>query len=238
MGDPFVHLRTVSSFSLRHGVSTPEDLVTRAVDLGQRALALTDRDGLYGAVRFAQACRDADLGAILGVDFALVAGGSGAPGVRRRTPVRGGAAVWEPDSRAVVFARGGRGWAALCRLVSAVQLAGERGRPAATAELIAEYARHGDLIVMLGSDSTVGQAVARRRPDLADAELRWWCQQIGPGAVRVEIASHRSRDASPGAATDRAGAGRVVLRSSATAARLLGVAREVGIGAVLSNAVR
>ena len=245
MGDPFVHLRTVSSFSLRHGVSTPEGLVARAVDLGQRALGLTDRDGLYGAVRFAQACRDADLGAVLGVDLAVVSGGSPAAAAqRRRIPARGGAAVWEPDSRVVVYARGGgRGWAALCRLVSAVHLSGERGQPAATADLIAEYARHGDLIVMLGSDSAVGQAVARRRPDLAEAELRWWCRQVGPAALRIEIASHRSRDAALGAVAaggvaGRSGGSRVVLRSSATAARLLGLAREVGIGAVLSNAVR
>jgi error-prone DNA polymerase len=237
--DPFVHLRTVSSFSLRHGVSTPEDLVARAVDLGQPALALTDRDGLYGAVRFAQACRDADLGAVLGVDLAVVAAAGGQPARRaadagaRRTPARGGATVWEPDSRVVVFARGGgRGWAALCRLVSAVHLGSERDRPAATADLIAEYARHGDLIVLLGSDSVVGQAVARRRPDLAAAELRWWCRQVGPAGLRVEIASHRSRDAAPGAGS------RAVLRSSAMAARLLGLAREVGVGAVLSNAVR
>lgn len=211
---------------MRHGVSTPAQLVGRATELGQRAIALTDRDGLYGAVRFAQACLDAGMGAILGVDLAVVPSDDAASHLRQRrggTPVRGGATVWEPDSRVVVLARGGRGWAALCRLVSAAHLRGERGQPTVTAELVAEYARHGDLIVMLGADSSVGRSVARSRHDRAGAELRWWLAQVGPAAVRVEIASHRA--ASGG-------------RSSRSAARLLAVARECGVGAVLSNAVR
>lgn len=239
MVDPFVHLRTVSSFSLRHGVSTPEELVNRAAELGQRAIALTDRDGLYGAVRFAQACRDAGVGTILGVDLAVVSAPDGSAAASRpRTPVRGGAAVWESDSRVVVLARGGRGWAALCRLVSAVHLTGERGRPAATAELIAEYVRHGDLIVTFGADSVAGQAVARRRPDLAAAELRWWLSRVGPAAVRVEVASHRSSDGLVGQrATGQHPTGGVV-RSARAAAGLLMVAEQCGVAAVLSNAVR
>ncbi len=238
MMDPFVHLRTVSSFSLRHGVSAPDALVNQAAELGQRAIALTDRDGLYGAVRFAQACREAGVGCILGVDLSVThqqVSQAGGPGRPKRTPTRGGAAVWEADSRTVVLARGGRGWAALCRLVSAVHLGGERGKPAATAELIAEYVRHGDLIVLLGADSTVGQAVARRRPDVAATELRWWLARVGPAAVRVEVASHRSRDGGGGAAGRSANA---VVRSARAAAGLLSVAKQCGVAAVLSNAVR
>lgn len=184
MPDPFVHLR-VSSFSLRHGVSTPEDLVGRVADLGQSAIALTDRDGLYGAVKFAQACRDAGIAPILGADLALVHD-SAAERVRRsplrRSPARGGQGVWDPGSRLVVLARGGRGWAALCRLVSAAHLRGERSKPAVTREIVAEYAQQGDLIVMLGADSEVGRALERRRADVAAAELRWWLGAVGVGS--------------------------------------------------------
>ena len=49
MSADFAHLHVASGFSLRHGTTTPEDLVARAAELGQPALALTDRDGLYGA---------------------------------------------------------------------------------------------------------------------------------------------------------------------------------------------
>ena len=43
----FVHLHVASGYSMRYGASTPRALVERAVELGQPALALTDRDGLY-----------------------------------------------------------------------------------------------------------------------------------------------------------------------------------------------
>ena len=50
-GDPFVHLHVASGYSLRHGANHPADLVLRAAEHGMGALALTDRDGLYGAVK-------------------------------------------------------------------------------------------------------------------------------------------------------------------------------------------
>ncbi|MGK5113487.1 PHP domain-containing protein, partial [Geodermatophilus sp. CPCC 205506] len=70
--DPFVHLHVASGYSMQYGANHPADLVTRAAEHGMRALALTDRDGLYGAVKFALACRAADLRPIFGVELAVV----------------------------------------------------------------------------------------------------------------------------------------------------------------------
>src|SRR5665648_1230328 len=71
MSDAFAHLHVATGFSLRYGASTPAALVERASALGQPALALTDRDGLYGAVRFVQACDEAGIAPVLGVDLAV-----------------------------------------------------------------------------------------------------------------------------------------------------------------------
>ena len=67
----FVHLHVASGYSMQYGASTPAALVARAAAFGQPALALTDRDGLYGAVRFVQACTEATIAPILGVDLAV-----------------------------------------------------------------------------------------------------------------------------------------------------------------------
>ena len=67
----FAHLHVASGFSMRYGASMPEHLVERAAEHGQGALALTDRDGLYGAVRFATACGHAGIAPVLGVDLAV-----------------------------------------------------------------------------------------------------------------------------------------------------------------------
>ncbi|WP_369831998.1 DNA polymerase III subunit alpha [Blastococcus sp. TF02A-26] len=56
---------------MRYGANHPADLVTRAAEHGMGALALTDRDGLYGAVKFALACRAADVRPIFGIDLAV-----------------------------------------------------------------------------------------------------------------------------------------------------------------------
>ncbi|MFB6817387.1 PHP domain-containing protein, partial [Streptomyces sp. NPDC056347] len=67
----FTHLRTASGFSLRYGASHPERLAERAAERGMDALALTDRDTLAGAVRFAGACERAGVRPLFGVELAV-----------------------------------------------------------------------------------------------------------------------------------------------------------------------
>ncbi len=297
--DPFVHLHVASGYSLRHGASSPAALVERAAGLGQEALALTDRDGLYGAVRFVLACRDAGIAPILGVDLAvhpvLDAAGSGPPsppsgglGARvrrtpagrlgsgptlaeriatgaRRTPARGGGDVDPRHPRVLLLARGRTGWASLCRLVSAAHLGlrpddveglalldhaaadpraldphgpapeVRRGSPVTSLDVVA---RHADgLVLVLGPESEVGRALARRRPDLAEAALAPWRAVFGR-RLAIEVVSHRARDSGL-AVSDLSGApARGLPYSSASAARALGFARAQDLPAVLTHAVR
>jgi error-prone DNA polymerase len=250
--DPFVHLHVASGYSLRHGASSPRALVERAAEHGMDALALTDRDGLYGAVKFAQACTAAGVRPLFGVDLAVApvalegrhrptgrpAGrAAGRAGPTRRSPARGGAftdghpdraARGEPGAlplpRAVFLARDGRGWAALCRLVSATHLAGERGAPVSSLEIVAEHAAEaaqaGSLAVLLGPASEVGRAVAARRDDLARAHVTRWRDVLGADAVVLEVVSHRAQG------------------DTSRAARMLGLAEELRARAVLTNVVR
>ncbi|MFN8525652.1 MAG: error-prone DNA polymerase [Chloroflexota bacterium] len=67
----YAELHCRSSFSFLDGASDPESLVERASQLGLAALALTDRDGLYGIVRFAAAAQKVDLPAISGADLTM-----------------------------------------------------------------------------------------------------------------------------------------------------------------------
>ncbi len=62
----FVHLHTRSWFSFGAGGSSPEALVTRAAELGQPALGLTDLHGVYGMVRFQKACKAMGIHAVVG----------------------------------------------------------------------------------------------------------------------------------------------------------------------------
>ena len=62
---PYVELHCHSYFSLLDGASSPEDLVAHAAQLGMSALALTDHDAVYGAVRFIRAAREHNIQPIL-----------------------------------------------------------------------------------------------------------------------------------------------------------------------------
>jgi error-prone DNA polymerase len=67
----YIPLHVHSYFSLLDGASSPETLVARAQTLGMTALALTDHDALYGAVRFVQAAKSAGIKPLLGAELTL-----------------------------------------------------------------------------------------------------------------------------------------------------------------------
>jgi error-prone DNA polymerase len=237
--EPFVHLHVASGYSLQYGASHPHSLVERAVEQEMDTLALTDRDGTYGAVKFAGACRAAGIRPVLGVDLALQPEPVAPSARRSRTPVRGGSFRDLPGDRGglprvTLLAHGGgpgggrAGWAAICRLVSQVHLAGERGRPVATLDLLAPYLAGGDVVVLLGPTSPVGLAVTRRRDDLALAALGPWRDVVPRENLLLELVSHRLAGSDGGW-----GPGTTV-----HAARTAALARRAGLGAVLTNAVR
>jgi error-prone DNA polymerase len=68
---PFVHLTVRSCFSMRDGAIRPRELAAAAAAAGMTHVALTDRDGLYGAVRFAQAAAKEGVTPVFGADLAL-----------------------------------------------------------------------------------------------------------------------------------------------------------------------
>ncbi len=69
---PYAELHAHTNFSFLDGASPPDELVARAVELGLTGLAATDRNGLYGAVRFVGAARDAGLHPVVGVEIELL----------------------------------------------------------------------------------------------------------------------------------------------------------------------
>ncbi|MGD7002781.1 error-prone DNA polymerase [Corynebacterium halotolerans] len=68
---PFAELHATSSYSFLAGASEPEAMVARAVELGLAALALVDRDGFYGAIKFAEAAAQVDLPTVFGAELGL-----------------------------------------------------------------------------------------------------------------------------------------------------------------------
>src|SRR5579862_6162111 len=102
----YAELHCRSNFSLLDGGSHPEELVIRAKELGLASLAITDRDGLYGAVRFSHAAKEEGVKAIVGAELTL-----------------------DDDTRIVALVQDARGYANLSRLISRAHLDHPRGAP-------------------------------------------------------------------------------------------------------------
>jgi len=115
MSAPYIELHTHSNYSFLDGASSVEDLVVAAKERGMDALALTDTNGLYGAVRFWNAANEAGIKPIHGVELQTLDFG-----------------------HLVLIAKDEIGWRSLCRLVSKAQLAGEKTKPQATLALVRE----------------------------------------------------------------------------------------------------
>ena len=260
---------------MRYGTAKPHHLVERAAAWGQPALALTDRDGLYGAVKFVRACMEHGIAPILGVDLALEppTRERARPGRPVRTPVRGGALVDPRLPRVTVLARGsggpaglapGEGWAALCRLVTATHLRGERGNPVTTADLVATHAgtrstrprsHRPPARPRADPSATSGEASGQARP-------RDTCLQDGPSRLVVLLGpdsdvgravlarKHTQARTALERWVARMPRGSVVVEvvchggpehlpgSLGQAGRMLALAREVGVPSVITAAVR
>ncbi|MBM3268458.1 MAG: error-prone DNA polymerase [Candidatus Sericytochromatia bacterium] len=110
----YVELRAKSAFSFLDGASVPEELIARAKELGYPALALTDRDGLYGAPRFYKEARHAGVRALVGADLLVVESFEAfhAAAKKARTPDD------VPGSRLAVLVTDRPAYKRLCRLLT------------------------------------------------------------------------------------------------------------------------
>ena len=169
---PYAELHCHSNFSFSYGASDPEELVQEAVRLGLTALALTDRDGFYGIVRFAEAARAHGLATVFGAELTITE-------------------LMQEPSRLVVLARGPEGYARLARAISTAQLAGSKGDPRITLAQLAEIGEQHHWYVLTGTrHGAVPQALVDNGPAAAQRELERLVQAFGADSVFVEIWDH------------------------------------------------
>ncbi|HEY7661415.1 MAG TPA: DNA polymerase III subunit alpha [Actinomycetota bacterium] len=182
MSEAFVHLDVRSFFSIKEGAFSPEALARRASELGMPAVALTDRDGLYGAARFVAACEREGVRPILGASLTVRESGT--------LPVRDR----RQDRSVIALALDAAGYASLCRLVSDAHLMGERGDPSLTPEQVCAHAE--GMAALLGPTSPPGALAVRGRPDAARRAIDPYREAFGERAfVAVQ---HRFEEGSPG----------------------------------------
>ncbi|XNQ42670.1 error-prone DNA polymerase [Georgenia phoenicis] len=172
----YAELHAHSTFSFLDGANQPEELAVEAHRLGLSALAVTDHDGLYGVVRFAEAARRIGLPAVIGAELTL---GAAERATGQMDP---------PGTHLLALARGPQGYRSLSRAIAEAHLAtGEKGRSDYRLPALAEAA-DGQWLVLTGCrKGAVRRALEAGGPGAARAALDELTALFGRDNVAVEI---------------------------------------------------
>jgi error-prone DNA polymerase len=176
---PYAELHCHSNFSFLDGASEPEELAEEAARLGLEALAITDHDGFYGVVRFAEAAGELAVRTVFGAELSL----------GLRTPQNG---IADPEGEhLLVLARDIEGYRRLAMAISDAQLAGkEKGRPVYDLDALAA-AHAGHWLVLTGCrKGSVRSSLAARGIEAAGGELDRLVEMFGRDNVVVELTDH------------------------------------------------
>jgi error-prone DNA polymerase len=175
---PYIELHAASAFSFLRGASLPETLVEHAARLGYPALALLDRDGVYGAPRFHKAARAAGIRPIIGAELTVI--GNSELGIRNsQCPI--------PNSFVLpILCETAEGYRNLCRLITSMKLRSPKGEGALTFDDL--DGRTGGLLALVG----------RAALDVPHFGVGGLLDRVvglfGRGQVAVEVQRHFRRD--------------------------------------------
>ncbi|TMB67154.1 MAG: DNA polymerase III subunit alpha [Chloroflexi bacterium] len=174
MMPPYAELHAHSNFSFLEGASHVDELVLRALELGYETLALTDHDGLHGAMEFAQCAQAWGLRPITGAEITLA------------RSQESGARSKEGEHHLTLLCETARGYANLCRLLTHAHLDHERGKPCVELAVLAQHAE--GLIALSGCRrGEVPLLIAEGRPREAEEAARRYAKWFGPENFFIEL---------------------------------------------------
>jgi error-prone DNA polymerase len=162
----YIELHCHTNFSLLDGASHPESMVARAKDLGMKALAITDHDGLYGAVRFLRAAREAGVKPVIGAELTL-----------------------EGGFHVTLLARDKIGYSNLCRIISKAHLRYGKHEALVDWGTLSQHAA--GLICLSGCrKGEVSDYLVRGKPEEALKAARRYAYLFGREAFWIELQNH------------------------------------------------
>ncbi|MGB7436669.1 MAG: PHP domain-containing protein, partial [Candidatus Acidiferrum sp.] len=181
----YVELHTCSAFSFLEGASLPEELAERAAQLGMPAIALLDRDGVYGSPRFHCAAKESRIRAHIGAEISVAGLGTQA-----------GCPSWMPNKiparpvRLPLLAESRTGYQNLCRLITAYKLREkEKGTGSATLQELAEHAE-GLVCLTGGPEGLLAASLAHGGYEQACRSVQNLVTLFGKRNVYIELQRH------------------------------------------------
>ena len=188
-GEEYIELHTASAFSFLAGASQPETLIERAAQLEMPAIALGDRNGLYGVARFHTMAKKCGVKAHFGAEIAVSSFG------RLQTPSK-----WLPNQcpveapRLLLLCASQTGYRNLCQLITRMKMReATKAEGAATLDDLEEFSA--GLICLTGGDEgPLAVALAQEGNDGARKMIERLASIYGRGSVYIELQRHKQRD--------------------------------------------
>ena len=176
---PFVHLHVHSEYSLLDGLSRINDLVQRAVELNQPAIALTDHGTMYGTMPFYRACKQAGVKPIIGVETYL--------SMRKMTDKD--PQLDKNRRHMLLLAQNQTGYLNMLEIASTSQLEGYYYKPRIDREFMAQFSE--GLIATTGCMAAeIPQALNQDNPKLADQLMGEYVDIFGRDRLFIELQEH------------------------------------------------
>ncbi len=189
MTERYVELHAASAFSFLEGASQPESLIARAVELEMSAMALLDRNGVYGSARFHTSAKGNKVRAYIGAEVAIAALGS-----RLMPP------SWSPHQyiqepvRLPLLCKSREGYQNLCQLITQFKMREPtKNEGAATNEELHQYST--GLICLTGGDEgPLAAALVNAGEDAGRKTVEHLIHIFGRENVYIELQRHRERE--------------------------------------------
>jgi len=190
----YVELHSRSAFSFLEGASTPEELIAVCANLGMSAMALLDRDGLYGSPRFHLAAKKAGIKAHIGAEVSL-SPLFPAQSVSRDTLLPND----HGRCRLPLLVASRAGYQNLCRLITKMKL--RVGRKEGAFASSSDFIEHADGLICLtgGEEGPLSAALTRGGPQAALQAVKRLTEafgqsNVGRPNVYVEVQRHFHRE--------------------------------------------
>ncbi|HTW78861.1 MAG TPA: error-prone DNA polymerase [Terracidiphilus sp.] len=189
MTERYIELRAASAFSFLEGSSQPEALIERAAELEMPAIAIADRNGLYGAARFHTSARRAGVRAHIGAEIAVSSFGP------QLTPP-----AWLPHqckpepARIPLLSESRAGYQNLCQLITQFKMReATKQEGAANITDLEQYAA-GLVCLTGGNEGPLSAALMRGGEEAGREVVEQLMRLFGRGNVYVELQRHRERE--------------------------------------------
>jgi error-prone DNA polymerase len=189
MTERYVELHATSAFSFLEGASQPEDLIKRAVELDMPAMALLDRNGIYGSARFHTSAKRNGIRAHIGAEVSVASFGS------RLTP-----SAWPPHQhiaepvRLPLLCESRTGYQNLCQLVTRFKMREKtKCEGAATNDDLQQYAS--GLVCLTGGDEgPLATALVNGGEEAGRKVVEELARIFGTSSVYIEVQRHQERE--------------------------------------------